>query len=76
MSAEPAASRREAGGSRGEWALPAERISNAFGLLLLLVMATYVLASLTSYAGWSAVRFPRWDAQGARSGWRAPEPKE
>jgi hypothetical protein len=55
MSAEPAASTREAGRSSGELALPLERISNAFGLLLLLVVATYVLASLTSYAGWSAV---------------------
>lgn len=33
----------------------AERITNAFGLLLLLVVATYVLASLTHYSGWSAV---------------------
>jgi hypothetical protein len=33
----------------------AERITNAFGLLLLLVIATYVLASLTHYSGWSAV---------------------
>jgi hypothetical protein len=43
MSAEPAASRREAGRSSGGWAPPLERISNAFGLLLLLVVATYVL---------------------------------
>jgi hypothetical protein len=33
----------------------AERITNAFGLLLLLVVATYVLASLTRYSGWGAV---------------------
>jgi len=33
----------------------AERITNAFGLLLLLVVATYVLASLTHYSGWGAV---------------------
>jgi Ion channel len=33
----------------------AERIGNAFGLVLLLLVATYVVASLTSFAGWSAV---------------------
>jgi Ion channel len=31
------------------------RIANAFGLVLLLVVLTYVLASLTSFRGWSAV---------------------
>jgi hypothetical protein len=41
---------------RGErWTLLAERIAKAFGLVLLLVIATFVLASLTKYAGWSAV---------------------
>lgn len=33
----------------------AERFGDAFGLVLLLLVATYVMASLTSYAGWSAV---------------------
>jgi len=33
----------------------AERITNAFGLVLLLVLLTYVVASLTRYSGWSAV---------------------
>ena len=56
MTAEPAASPMgETGGSRAEWARLAERIGNAFGLVLLLLVATYVLASLTSFAGWSAV---------------------
>ena len=45
----------ETGGSRAEWARLAERIGNAFGLVLLLLVTTYVLASLTSFAGWSAV---------------------
>jgi hypothetical protein len=41
---------------RGErWTRLAERIAKAFGLVLLLVIATFVLASLTKYAGWSAV---------------------
>jgi hypothetical protein len=31
------------------------RIANAFGLLFVLVLLTYVLASLTKFAGWSAV---------------------
>jgi ion channel len=31
------------------------RIANAFGLLMLLVVLTYVLASLTTFGGWSAV---------------------
>jgi hypothetical protein len=31
------------------------RIANAFGLLLFLVLVSYVVASLTSYRGWSAV---------------------
>jgi hypothetical protein len=37
------------------WRQFAERIANAFGLVLLLVVATYVLASLTAYKGWTAV---------------------
>ena len=32
-----------------------ERMSNAFGIVILLVLATYVAASLTKYSGWSAV---------------------
>jgi hypothetical protein len=41
---------------RGErWARLAARIAKAFGVVLLLVIATFVLASLTKYAGWSAV---------------------
>ncbi len=38
-----------------KWTRFAERISKAFGLVLLLVVATYVVASLTRYTGWSAV---------------------
>jgi hypothetical protein len=37
------------------WTRFATRIANAFGLVLLLVLAIYVLASLTSYRGWSGV---------------------
>jgi hypothetical protein len=37
------------------WSHYAERMTNAFGLVLLLVAATYVMASLTRYSGWSAV---------------------
>ena len=37
------------------WRLRAERVSDAFGLVLLLVLATYVLTSLLSNRGWSAV---------------------
>lgn len=37
------------------WSRYAERVNEAFGLVLLLVVATYVLASLTRFAGWSAV---------------------
>ena len=33
----------------------AERMTNAFGLVLILVLLTYVLASLTRYSGWTAV---------------------
>ena len=37
------------------WSRYAERVNAAFGLVLLLVVATYALASLTRFAGWSAV---------------------
>ncbi len=37
------------------WTEPAERIANAFGLVLVLVLVTYVLASVTPYHGWTAV---------------------
>jgi Ion channel len=42
------------GGSDREWAGLAERIVDAFGLVLMLLLATYVVASLTSF-GWGAV---------------------
>jgi Ion channel len=32
-----------------------ERLSKAFGIVILLVLATFVAASLTKYTGWSAV---------------------
>ena len=37
------------------WGHFAERVANAFGLVLLLVLATYVLGSLTAPRGWWAV---------------------
>jgi Ion channel len=37
------------------WTRFAARIANAFGLVLLLVVTTYVLASLIPYKGWQAV---------------------
>lgn len=37
------------------WRLRAQRASDAFGLVLLLVLATYVLASLIANEGWTAV---------------------
>jgi ion channel len=37
------------------WAQFAQRVGNAFGLVLLLVLATYVLYSLIPYRGWTAV---------------------
>ena len=62
---ESQASRAEAGGRRssrglargpGErWSRFAARIANAFGLVLVLVLAIYVLASLVSYSGWGGV---------------------
>jgi hypothetical protein len=48
--------RRGFGRDPGErWTRFAARIANAFGLVLLLVILIYVLASLTSYNGWGAV---------------------
>ncbi len=41
--------------TRERWLRRAQRISDAFGLVLLLVLITYVLASLLSNRGWSAV---------------------
>src|SRR5436190_4942428 len=37
------------------WSGFAERVAQAFGLVLLLVILTYVLASVTPYRGWTAV---------------------
>jgi hypothetical protein len=41
--------------SRERWLRRAQEVSDAFGLVLLLVLATYVLASLLDDSGWSAV---------------------
>jgi hypothetical protein len=41
--------------SRERWLRRAERARDAFGLVLLLALATYVLASLLDNRGWSAV---------------------
>jgi hypothetical protein len=41
--------------TRERWLQRAEQISDAFGLVLLLVLLTYVLASLLSNRGWPAV---------------------
>jgi hypothetical protein len=41
--------------TRERWLQRAQRISDAFGLVLILVLITYVLASLLSNRGWSAV---------------------
>lgn len=40
---------------RERWLQRAERFSDAFGLVLVMVLTTYVLASLLSNRGWSAV---------------------
>jgi hypothetical protein len=40
---------------RETWARQAQRIANAFGIVLLLVLATYATTSMTRYSGWSAV---------------------
>jgi hypothetical protein len=50
MATEPSG-RRE----RERWLLRAERISDAYGLVLVLVLTTYVLASLLSNHGWTSV---------------------
>ena len=44
-----------AGMNRERWRQRARRASDAFGLVLLLVVTTYVLASLLSNRGWAAV---------------------
>jgi hypothetical protein len=41
--------------NRERWRQRAQRASDAFGLVLLLVLLTYVLASVVSNRGWSAV---------------------
>lgn len=41
--------------NRERWRQRAQRASDAFGLVLLLVLATYVLASVLSNRGWAAV---------------------
>jgi hypothetical protein len=57
--AEPrAGERRFRGLSRGpgeRWSRFAARIANAFGLVLLLVVAIYVLSSLVAFGGWGGV---------------------
>jgi Ion channel len=40
---------------RERWLRRAQRVSDAFGLVLLLVLVTYVLTSLLTNGGWSAV---------------------
>src|SRR4029077_12186880 len=40
---------------RERWLQRAERVSDAFGLVLILVLITYVLASLLENRGWTAV---------------------
>jgi Ion channel len=42
-------------GRRERWLRQAQRVSDAFGLVLLLVLLTYVLASLLENRGWSSV---------------------
>lgn len=41
--------------TRERWLQRAERVSDAFGLVLLLVLTTYVLASLLDNRGWTSV---------------------
>jgi hypothetical protein len=43
------------GMNRERWLQRAHRVSDAFGLVLLLVLTTYVLASVVSNRGWGAV---------------------
>jgi hypothetical protein len=50
MATEPAGT-----GANESWVRRAERISDAYGLVLVLVLTTYVLASLLSNHGWSAL---------------------
>jgi len=47
--------RADSAGGRERWLQRAERVSDAFGLVLVLVLVTYVLTSLLSNRGWSAV---------------------
>jgi hypothetical protein len=49
------AAAEQAGMNRERWRQRAQRASDAFGLVLLLVLTTYVLASVISNRGWSAV---------------------
>lgn len=42
-------------GPHERWGQFATRVANAFGVVLLLVLATYVLGSLTPFDGWTAV---------------------
>jgi Ion channel len=41
--------------AQARWVQRAERVSDAFGLVLILVVVTYVLASIVSNKGWGAV---------------------
>jgi hypothetical protein len=41
--------------TQDRWQLRAERIRDAFGLVLILILITYVLASVVSNRGWAAV---------------------
>jgi hypothetical protein len=53
---EPAAVANEMSRRPGEpWTRFVERVADAFGLALLLVLITYALLSLTSYHGWTGV---------------------
>jgi hypothetical protein len=47
--------RADSARGRERWLQRAERVSDAFGLVLVLVLITYVLTSLLSNRGWSAV---------------------
>ena len=46
---------------RERWLQRAERVSDAFGLVLILVLITYVLASLLDNRGWTSVLLTRGD---------------
>jgi Ion channel len=56
-------------GSSERWARVAGRVANAFGLVLLLLVATYVVTSLTSYRGWSAVAVSALGCTAGTVGW-------